>query len=119
MLEKDFYQLCESSLIKLSEAIEAADQNSQLDVEYSDGILEIVITRSKKTYIINRNSGNQKIWYSSPFSGADYFSFDEKTLDWRDVKGDELEQKLFSELSHVIPNGIPYGISAKAEIQEN
>ena len=123
MLEKDFYQLCESSLIKLSEAIEAADKNSQLDVEYSDGILEVVITVSKKTYIINRNSGNQKIWYSSPFSGADYFSFDEKTKDWRDVKGDELEQKLFSELSHVIPHGIPHaishGISAKAEIQEN
>jgi len=123
MLEKDFYQLCESSLIKLSEAIEAADKNSQLDVEYSDGILEIVIARSKKTYIINRNSGNQKIWYSSPFSGADYFSFDEKTLDWRDVKGDELEQKLFSELSQVIPHvishGIPHIISAKAEIQEN
>jgi iron donor protein CyaY len=123
MLEKDFYQLCESSLIKLSEAIEAADKNSQLDVEYSDGILEIVIARSKKTYIINRNSGNQKIWYSSPFSGADYFSFDEKTLDWRDIKGDELEQKLFSELSQVIPHGISHGIphviSAKAEIQKN
>ena len=119
MLEKDFYQLCESSLIKLSEAIEAADTNSQLDVEYSDGILEIVITRSKKTYIINRNSGNQKIWYSSPFSGADYFSFNEKTLDWRNVKGDELEQKLFSEISRVIPHVIPNVISAKAEIQEN
>lgn len=99
MLEKDFYQLCETALLKLSEAVEAADENSQLDVEYSDGILEIVIPAGKKTYIINRNSGNQKIWYSSPFSGANYFSFDEKTKDWRDVKGDELKEKLFSELT--------------------
>ncbi len=101
MLEKDFYQLCESALNKLSEAIENADKNSQLDVEYSDGILKIVITKTKKTYVINRNSGNQKIWYSSPFSGANYFSFDEKTHDWRDAKGDELAEKLFSELKQI------------------
>jgi len=101
MLEKDFYQLCESALVKLSEAIENADKNSQLDVEYSDGILKIVITKTKKTYVINRNLGNQKIWYSSPFSGANYFSFDEKTHDWRDAKGDELAEKLFSELKQI------------------
>jgi iron donor protein CyaY len=102
MLEKDFYKLCESALLKLSEAVEAADKNSQLDAEYSDGILKIVIIASKKTYVINRNSGNQKIWYSSPFSGADYFSFDEQTQDWRDAKGDELSQKLFLELKNIL-----------------
>jgi iron donor protein CyaY len=102
VIEKDFYRLCESTLLNLSEAVEIADKNSLLDVEYSDGILEIIITASKKTYIINRNSGNQKIWYSSPFSGADYFSFDEKTQDWRDVKGSELKEKLFSELNPIL-----------------
>jgi len=99
MLEKDFYKLCEDALIQLSEAIEAQDKNSKLDVEYSDGILEIVITATKQTYIINRNSGNQKIWYSSPFSGADYFSFDGEK--WIDAKGEEISQKLFSELKMV------------------
>jgi frataxin-like iron-binding protein CyaY len=43
---------------------------------------------------------NRKIWYSSPFSGADYFSYDETTLQWLDFKGEELKQKLFSELRH-------------------
>jgi iron donor protein CyaY len=98
MLEKTFYKLCEDSLIKLSEALEAWDKDSKLDVEYSDGILEIVVIATKKTYIINRNSGNQKIWYSSPFSGANYFSFDEKSQSWLDAKGDELRLKLFEEL---------------------
>lgn len=101
MLEKEFYQHCESSLIKLADAIENADKNSQLDVEYADGILKIVIITTKKTFVINRNSGNQKIWYSSPFSGANYFSFNEETKDWRDAKGDELEEKLFSELKQI------------------
>ncbi len=102
MLEKDFLQFCEAALIQLSEAIEAVDKNSKLDVEYSDGILEIVITTTKQTYIINRNSGNQKIWYSSPLTGADYFAFDEKSGNWLDAKGEELAVKLFSELQNII-----------------
>jgi iron donor protein CyaY len=102
MLEKDFLKFCETALINLSEAIEAADKNSKLDVEYSDGILEIVVVATKQTYIINRNSGNQKIWYSSPLTGADYFSFDAQSAKWLDDKGIELTNKLFSELNTLI-----------------
>src|SRR3989338_6393566 len=78
MLEKDFYQLCESALLGLAEAIELKDTNSQFDVEYSDGILKIVIVATNKTYIINRNSCNQKIWSCAFLLVVDYFSFDEK-----------------------------------------
>lgn len=92
----NFQTLCEEALLKLSQAIEAQDKNSKLDVEYSDGILEIIIIATKQTYIINRNSGNQKIWYSSPFTGADYFSFDGEF--WVNAKGEELKEKLFIEL---------------------
>ncbi len=92
----NFLNLCEDALLKLSQAIEARDKNSKLDVEYSDGILEIIIIATKQTYIINRNSGNQKIWYSSPISGADYFSFDGKF--WVNVKGESVEDKLELEL---------------------
>jgi frataxin-like iron-binding protein CyaY len=79
--------------------VEAFDKNSQMDIDYSEGILKIVILENKKTYVINRNSGNQKIWYSSPFSGADYFSFDEQTNKWINNKKEELTNKLFNELS--------------------
>ncbi|MBM3579929.1 MAG: hypothetical protein FJX34_04070 [Alphaproteobacteria bacterium] len=102
MTKKDFYQRCESALIRLADDVEAADKNSQLDVEYADGILQIVIIADNKTYIINRNSGNHKIWYSSPFSGADYFSFDEERNEWRDANGEGLRAKLFSELQSKI-----------------
>jgi iron donor protein CyaY len=92
----NFQNLCEDALLKLSQTIEAQDKNSKLDVEYSDGILEIIIIATKQTYIINRNSGNQKIWYSSPFTGADYFSFDGKF--WVNAKGEGVEEKLGLEL---------------------
>lgn len=100
MLEKNFYKLCDDTLIKLSADVEAQDKNSKLDVEYSDGILTIVVEESSKTYIINRHTASQKIWYSSPISGADYFSFDEKSATWLDSKSEELSQKLFSELKN-------------------
>ncbi len=98
MLEKDFYKLCEEALFGLSQQLEEKDVNSKLDFDYSDGILKIVILADKKTYVINRNSGNQKIWYSSPLTGADYFAFDDNSKSWRNAKGEDLAQKLFFEI---------------------
>lgn len=98
MSEKDFLKNCEASLSKLCQQVEEMDKNAQLDVEYSDGILSIVIEATKQTYVINRHAASQKIWYSSPITGANYFSFDENSQKWLDSKLSELEQKLFSEL---------------------
>ena len=101
-LEKDFLSNCEQTLTKLSELIEATDKNSKLDVEYSDGILTIIVEATSQTYIINRHAASQKIWYSSPLSGADYFAFDENSAKWLDSKGEELEEKLSSELKTIL-----------------
>ncbi len=102
MSESDFLQRCENALNKLFEELEARDKNSKLDVEYLDGILTIVLEETSKTYVINRHGASQKIWYSSPFTGADYFSFDEKSQNWLDSKGEKLEEKLFAELQKIL-----------------
>ena len=99
MLEKNFLNYCDSALEKLAAKIEAQDPRAKLDVEYSDGILTIIIEATAQSYVINRHAASQKIWYSSPITGADYFSFDEKSAKWLDSKGDELEEKLLSELT--------------------
>ena len=102
MLEQNFHSLCDSFLTSLADAVEAKDKNSKLDVEYSDGILTIIIEENSKTYIINRHTASQKIWYSSPLSGADYLSFDDKAKKWLDSKGEEISQKLFFELNFIL-----------------
>ncbi|MES2961437.1 MAG: iron donor protein CyaY [Pseudomonadota bacterium] len=102
MQEKDFLKSCEQTLIELAENLETKDKNSKLDVEYSDGILTIIIEATSQTYIINRHAASQKIWYSSPITGADYFAFDEKSQNWLDSKGEKLEEKLFSELENIL-----------------
>lgn len=93
-----FYKQSETSLMKLADIIEAQDNDAIFDVEYSDGILTIAVASSNQEYVINRHSANQKIWYSSPLSGADYFSFDENSYKWLNSKGEQLEEKLLTEL---------------------
>ncbi len=102
MTESEFINLCEEKLEELSEKLEQKDVNSKLDIEYLDGILEIEILENAKKFIINRNSGNQKIWYSSPFSGADYFAYDELKKAWLNDQKIELSVKLFSELHKIL-----------------
>ena len=94
-----FYKRSESFLLQLADDIESNDSDSIFDVEYSDGILTILVHATDQEYVINRHSAHKKIWYSSPLSGADYFSFDEEAGQWRSEKGVELGEKLLSELA--------------------
>lgn len=107
----NFYQLCDKTLSDLADKIEKLDIDSNLDIEYSDGVLNIVLlgdeiniknnilNKNNQTFVINRNSSNQKIWYSSPFSGADYFAFDEEKKQWLSKNKQELTLKLIDELT--------------------
>jgi iron donor protein CyaY len=98
MQESEFIKICDEALAILAEKIENADIKAQLDIEYADGILNILIEETGQKYVINRHSASQKIWYSSPFSGADYFSFTAASGKWLDSKEYELEDKIFLEL---------------------
>lgn len=98
----NFYQASEDILIKLADKIEGMDNGAKLDVEYSDGILSIKVEASNKQYVINRNSANQKIWYSSPLVGADYFAYDETSKKWISDKKEDLEEKLLKELKNFL-----------------
>lgn len=93
-----FYKQSENFLSELAQIIEKQDSDSIFDVEYSDGILTILVHKTDQEYVINRHSANQKIWYSSPLSGANYFSFDQARGLWLSSKDEELKTKLFAEL---------------------
>jgi iron donor protein CyaY len=99
MEETDFLQISQDTLIDLADLIENNDEKSIFDVDYSDGILNIEIFDKDKTYVINKHSASQKIWFSSPVSGADYFSYDEKSKKWLDKNNQELKTILINELT--------------------
>jgi frataxin-like iron-binding protein CyaY len=95
-----FLQRCDEMLLKLGNLIEIQDKNCALDVEYFDGILKITAEATLQTYIINRHAASQKIWYSSPLSGTDYFTFNQKSQKWLNHDAVELEEKLLGELKN-------------------
>ncbi len=94
----NFYTLCHQYLTDLAQQIEDADKQFLLETDYSDGVLNITISATKQMFVINRNAGNEKIWYSSPFSGPDYFSFNQSKNAWLNQEGVNLTNKIFSEL---------------------
>jgi iron donor protein CyaY len=98
MLEKDFLELSEQILISLADYVEGNDKNSVFDAEYADGILNIEVFKTNQTYVINKHSASQKIWYSSPISGAKYFVYNQQKKQWFDNTNKELRQTLLSEL---------------------
>ena len=97
--EKDFTAFSEEQLLELADLIENNDKNVAFDVEYADGILNIIAFESNQTYVINKHSASKKIWFSSPVSGADYFSYNFENKKWLDDKGEELTKILLSELT--------------------
>jgi len=99
MNETKFLELSENELIKLSDLIENNDFESVFDVEYSDGILTIEIFDSSEQYVINKHSASQKIWFSSPKSGANYFAYDESKAEWLSDDGAQLQDFLIAQLT--------------------
>lgn len=99
MIEKDFLELSEKILIEISDYIEDSDKNSIFDVDYSDGILNIVVFDKNQTYVINKHNATQKIWFSSPISGANYFAYNEESSNWVDCDNKELFATLINELN--------------------
>lgn len=96
MDESEFLNIAQNFLNDLAEQIEAADTNYDLNTEYSDGVLEID-TEGKGVYVLNVHRPTQKIWYSSPFSGADYFSYQEQK--WLNKTAGNLFDILATELA--------------------
>ena len=97
-MNSDFYNISEEFLTDLFDEIEKSDVNSIFEVDYSDGILSITIFKTDQQYVINRHNSNQKMWYSSPISGTDYFAYDEEKKQWLSDNGTELKNKLSKEL---------------------
>ena len=95
MKEQDYLTISAKYLEELTEKLELADQDTLLEIEFHDGIIEI-IDEAEKTFIINQHSATQKIWFSSPFSGADYFSLSKDS--WVNKEGVTILEKLSNEL---------------------
>ncbi len=97
MLEKDFEQLAEKTLDKLTDKLDSFDESGDLELEYQNGILNITLN-SGKQFIINKHAPSQQIWLSSPVSGGLHFFYDTLSESWKLPDGKSLNDILLMEL---------------------
>ncbi|KAI1274438.1 mitochondrial chaperone Frataxin [Xylaria sp. FL0933] len=73
--DEEFHKLADEYLDALLGEYETMqDQRTDLDVEYSSGVMKLTIN-DVGTYVINKQPPNRQIWLSSPSSGP-------KRYDW-------------------------------------
>ncbi|KAI5307351.1 Mitochondrial chaperone Frataxin [Ascosphaera pollenicola] len=103
LTDEEYHDLAEEFLDNLQYSIEdmVEEQGSNLDAEYSSGVLTI-IAPGKGTYVLNKQPPNKQIWLSSPISGPkryDWVTAQRETGDWVYLRdGSSLTELLKEEL---------------------
>jgi len=98
MDETTFHKLADETLENLSEALEDADDEGSLEVDFESGILNIETSRGKK-YVINKHAAMKQIWMASPASGASHFSYKEGR--WKTSDGRFFDEMMTSEMKNL------------------
>jgi CyaY protein len=85
--ESAFIAAADATLAAIGEALDAALESSDVDVDWSlnDGILEIDDGRGGKL-IVNRHVPNRELWVAARSGG---FHFAPRDGAWRDTRGGE------------------------------
>lgn len=93
-----FHKLADELLQSLSDYIETANYN--IEVDYLQGILNISLPDGKE-YVLNKHEPSKQIWLSSPFSGAHKFTYNEARNIWIGYDKEELLELLKSEITNL------------------
>ena len=76
MNETEFHKLADNMLEHMSNALEQADEQGALDVEYQVGIVTIELPDGKQ-FIVSKHAPSRQIWLSSPMSGGLHFGYNQ------------------------------------------
>lgn len=104
--ESDFHTVADDTLDAIQDAIDDALDTTDLDYEVTlaSGVLTLTLP-GKGTWVINKQTPNQQLWWSSPLSGPKRFEYDDSDHIWFSTKdGLSLGPFLKQELRHVYPS---------------
>ncbi|KAK5582049.1 hypothetical protein RB653_003631 [Dictyostelium firmibasis] len=80
------------------EILNEANTCEGFEIEGNDGVLTVIVGK-KGTYVINKQTPNRQIWWSSPLSGPKRFDYDSVKKSWVDNRdGTPLRQLFNSEI---------------------
>ena len=76
--ELNFHKICDHTLEELSDALSTLDSELEdVDINLSQGVLSVNLgpDYNNKTWVINKQTPNRQIWWSSPISGPRRYEY--------------------------------------------
>lgn len=114
MSEGEFHAVADEELEEIHDAVEEALEEGfeeDFDCNMAQGVLNIVVS-DRGTWVINKQSPNQQIWWSSPISGPMRFEYDSGKERWvntrdgktalRSILSAEMKEKCSVSLDHLV-----------------
>jgi frataxin len=79
--------ICLNSIYQFIEGIVEINKDAEINFDLDNGVLQIdfVINSKNYSFVINKNSASQKIWYSSPVSKPKYYLYDQYSQNWTET----------------------------------
>ncbi len=93
----NFHEIADDTLEDIFANLDANADENEIEVDLLNGVLSIKLPDGSE-YIINKHEPSQQIWFSSPFSGANKFTYNESKQQWVNDLGEELLELLNIEL---------------------
>ena len=97
--EREFHAAADELLARVEAALaplEDAGLGDDFDASSAAGVLTLRLGGSRGTYVLNKQTPNRQIWWSSPVSGPRRFALDAASGRWLSTRGDGAE--MLSEL---------------------
>ncbi|MBL8807475.1 MAG: iron donor protein CyaY [Rhodospirillales bacterium] len=99
MDEREFADRADRTLTRLLDALEAALEGDDPDIELRGGVLTLDLDKAGQ-FVLNKHAPTRQVWLSSPVSGASHYAWDEAAAVWRSTRGpDRLEVRLAADLA--------------------
>jgi len=96
--EKDFHVLADNTLDEIVDRLGVLDDcpaleenEDELDVNYSMGVMNIILGQPHGTWVINKQTPNRQLWWSSPISGPRRYelTYDEEKDSLEDMQDED------------------------------
>ena len=78
--ESQYHSIADETLEDIQDAVETALEEKgvgEFDVTYASGVLTIALPSPHGTYVINKQTPNRQIWWSSPKTGPRRYEYEE------------------------------------------
>jgi len=94
--ESEYHGVADETLEDIQDAVEMALEENDIggdgsaeeqpEVVYASGVLTMTLP-PHGTWVLNKQTPNRQIWWSSPISGPKRYGYDPGTSEWIDTRG--------------------------------